>query len=270
MANWNKIGSRGNVSDRRGSPLAIGGGMGIVGVGAVLLFTYLTGGDVLGTFMNMASEGQLGALTTEDTTQYEGEDSYETFVSTVLGSTDEYWDNEFGGAGETYTPPELVLFRGGTQSACGGASSMVGPHYCPIDSKIYLDETFFNELETRLGAEGGDVAEAYVIAHEVGHHVQNELGLLGGNETNQASVATELQADCLAGAWLGSLKNEGILEDGEIREALDAASTVGDDNIQKRIQGEVQPESWTHGSSEQRIASFDRGYNGTGIESCIE
>jgi uncharacterized protein len=268
MAKWDNIGSRGNVSDRRGSPLALGG-MGIVGVGAVLLFTYLTGGDVLGTFMNMATTGQLGALQTEDTTQYEGEDSYELFVSNVLGSTDDFWRNEFTQAGRTYTPPELVLFRGGTQSACGGASAMVGPHYCPLDGKIYLDETFFNELETRLGADGGDVAEAYVIAHEVGHHVQNELGLLGEQESNQASVATELQADCLAGAWLGSLKDAGVLEEGEIREALDAASSVGDDNIQKRTQGEVQPESWTHGSSEQRSTAFNDGYAGANMESCV-
>jgi predicted metalloprotease len=146
---------------------------------------------------------------------------------------------------------------------------MVGPHYCPLDSKIYLDETFFAQLQTRLGAQGGDVAEAYVMAHEVGHHVQNELGILNVSEDNEGSIATELQADCFAGLWLGSLKSEGILEEGEIREALDAASTVGDDNIQQRTQGEIQPESWTHGSSEERVQWFTAGYNGAGMESCM-
>lgn len=268
MADWNKLSQRGNVSDRRGNRLAIGGGLGVAGVGLTLLLTYLSGGDVLGTFLNIASQEAL-TINQEDTTQYEGQDPYEQFVSTVLGSTDAYWSQQFQTQGETYTPPELVLFRGQTQSACGGAASMVGPHYCPLDSKIYLDETFFNELQTRLGAQGGDVAEAYVIAHEVGHHVQNERGLLDTSQSNQASVATELQADCFAGLWLGSLKGEGVLEDQEIKEALDAASTVGDDNIQQRTQGEIQPESWTHGSSEERTDAFTRGYNGADMQSCL-
>lgn len=243
--------------------------MGILGIGAVLLFTYLTGGDVLGTFLNIASQQPITA-NVEDTSQFQGEDSYEAFAAAVLGSSDAYWSQEFTEHGRTYALPELVLFRGGTQSACGGASSMVGPHYCPVDSMIYLDETFFEELQTRFGAEGGDVAEAYVIAHEVGHHVQNQLDLLQHNGGNQASIAAELQADCLAGAWLSSLQDEDILEEGEIREALDAASTVGDDNIQSRTQGEVQPESWTHGSSEDRIAAFNDGYKGGELESCVE
>lgn len=268
MADWNKIGQRGSVSDRRGNRMAIGGGLGVAGVGLTLLITYLSGGDVLGTFLNIASQEAL-TINQEDTTQYEGVDSYEQFVSTVLGSTDEYWTQQLQTQGATYTKPELVLFRGQTQSACGGAASMIGPHYCPLDSMIYLDETFFDELQTKLGAQGGDVAEAYVIAHEVGHHVQNELGLLGTSQNNEASVATELQADCFAGLWLGSLKNEGVLQDGEIKEALDAASTVGDDNIQERVRGEIQPESWTHGSSEQRTEAFTAGYNGTEIQSCI-
>lgn len=268
MADWNKIGQRGSVSDRRGSRAALGGGLGVAGVGLTLLLTYLSGGDVLGTFLNLASQEAL-TVNTEDTSVYEGEDTYEQFVSTVLGSTNAYWEQEFKAQGSTYAQPELVLFRGATQSACGGAASLVGPHYCPLDSKIYLDETFFSELQTKLGAQGGDVAEAYVIAHEVGHHVQNRLGLLGNTQDNAASVATELQADCFAGLWLGSLKNEGVLEEGEIREALDAASTVGDDNIQRQTQGEVRPESWTHGSSGERMESFTLGYNGSNMQTCM-
>lgn len=268
MADWKKITQRGNVSDRRGSPLAIGGGIGVAGVGLMLLFTYLSGGDVLGTFLNIASQDAL-TPNQQDVAQFEGQDPYEEFITTVLGSADQYWTNELSTQGITYTPPELVLFRDSTQSACGGASAMVGPHYCPLDSVIYLDERFFTELQSRLGAEGGDVAEAYVIAHEVGHHVQNKLKLLNASDSNATSVALELQADCFAGLWLGSLKDEDVLEEGEVREALDAASTVGDDNIQKRTGGEVQPESWTHGSSEQRVAAFNSGYNGTGLQSCI-
>lgn len=268
MADWSKITKRGNVSDRRGTSLGIGGGLGVAGIGLTLLFTYLSGGDLLGTFINIASQEAMNP-SQEDAAQFEGQDPYEEFAATVLGSTDDFWIQELNKKGITYTPPELVLFRGRTQSACGGAASMVGPHYCPLDSVIYLDETFFAELESRLGAQGGDVAEAYVIAHEVGHHVQNELNLLDASETNAASVATELQADCFAGLWLGSLKSEGVLEEGETREALDAASSVGDDNIQKRLEDEVQPELWTHGSSEQRMDAFTAGYNGAGLESCL-
>ncbi len=268
MADWSKITGRGNVQDRRGTPLALGGGLGVAGIGLTLLLTYISGGDVLGTFLNIASQEAL-TINPEDTAQFEGQDSYEDFVGRVLGSTDEYWTQELETRGTTYTPSELVLFRGRTQSACGGAASIIGPHYCPLDSTIYLDETFFSELQSYLGAEGGDVAEAYVIAHEVGHHVQNELGILDTGESNTASIATELQADCFAGLWLGSLKDEGVLEAGETKEALDAASTVGDDNIQNRTQGEIQPESWTHGSSEERMASFTTGYNGDGLSSCI-
>ncbi len=269
MADWNKISQRGNVSDRRGTPMAIGGGLGVVGLGAVLLFTYLTGGDVLGTLINVVSQESL-VVNQEDTSQYEGEDSYETFAATVLGSADSYWTQELMRRKTSYSAPELVLFRGRTQSACGGAASVVGPHYCPLDSKIYLDETFFDALQTRLGAQGGDVAEAYVIAHEVGHHVQNELGLLETDGSNRASVQTELTADCMAGLWLGSLKSEGVLEDNEIQEALDAASSVGDDNIQQTTQGEVHPESWTHGSSAERTAAFTLGYNGSGLQTCLQ
>lgn len=256
------------MSDRRGSPLALGG-MGLAGVGVVLLFTYLTGGDVLGTLFNIVAQ-EPALLTQEDAPQYEGIDAYETFAATVLGSTDDYWSNAFAAQGKTYATPTLVLFRQGTQSACGGASSMSGPHYCPLDSKIYLDETFFEELQSRFGARGGDVAEAYVIAHEVGHHVQNQLGLLGESQSsNEKSIETELQADCFAGLWAGSLKDAAVFEQNEFVEATDAAASVGDDNIQQQTSGTINPESWTHGSSEERIAALQSGYNATSIESCL-
>ncbi len=265
MAQWDKISQRGNVTDRRGLGM---GGLGVAGIGVTLLVTYLTGGDMLSALLNIAVNESTSVVSTEDAAQFEGEDTYETFVSTVLGSTDNYWNQQFQAQQAVYQAPELVLFRGRTTSACGGASALSGPHYCPLDSIIYIDETFFDELRSRLGATGGDVAEAYVIAHEVGHHVQNELGSLTFEGGNEASVAQELQADCYAGLWLGSLKGSGVLAPEEIREALDAASSVGDDNIQRRTSGEVQPESWTHGSSEDRMAWFLRGYDGSGIGSC--
>jgi uncharacterized protein len=193
------------------------------------------------------------------------------FTETVLGSNDDLWAAIFAENGLTYAPPTLVLFREATGSACGGADARVGPHYCPLDETIYLDETFFGELQSRFGAEGGDVAEAYVIAHEVGHHVQNELDIMdevqtmqqqtSGSERNQLSVALELQADCFAGVWANSIRDAGVFLPGEIEEAMDAAAAVGDDRIQETVQGRVTPENWTHGSSEDRVAWFTAGFD---------
>lgn len=250
MANWNKLGSRGHVEDRR----SMAGGVGVLGTLAIVGLTYLMGGDPISALFQL--QGGSNPLSEEERAAYEGMDSYENFSSLVLGSLDEYWAGIYTG----YEAPTLVLFRGSTSSACGGASSYSGPHYCPTDATLYLDETFFEELQGSFGAEGGDLAEAYVIAHEVGHHVQNLMGRLGGTN-NAASIEIELMADCFAGAWIGSLSDEGIYEESELTEALDAAAAVGDDNIQKRTQGTVQPETWTHGSSEQRKESFLLGYN---------
>ena len=268
MADWGKILSRGNVTDRRGTGGLAGGGI----VTLVLLMgaTYLMGGNPLDVLLQTDPAVFESVINPEDKSKFEGQDQYEVFVSTVLGSNNDYWRAAFAQEGNTYSEPALVLFRGQTTSACGGAASLVGPHYCPEDSTIYLDETFFKELTTRLGAEGGDVAEAYVIAHEVGHHVQNLLGRLNGPNTNQASIATELQADCFAGLWAGSLKTSGIFADGEISEAIDAAAAVGDDSIQKKTQGDVQPETWTHGSSADRVSAFNTGYASDSLTSCTK
>jgi hypothetical protein len=162
------------------------------------------------------------------------------------------------------------LFRNQEASGCGGATSQIGPHYCPLDQTIYLDETFFDELQSRFGAEGGDVAEAYVIAHEVGHHVQNELNIMDevqqrqqaaeGTDANALSVQLELQADCFAGVWAYDVAHLDVFLPGEIQEAIDAAAAVGDDHIQETMQGRVTPESWTHGSSAQRVEWFTVGY----------
>ncbi len=275
MANWNNLGSRGNVEDRRGmSPVALGGGgIGIGGIVLYLLFTYLTGGNPADV-INILGSSQVQEQTI-DTTKFDGQDTYEVFTSTVLGSTNDMWKGVFERNNLTYVPPKLVLFRTSTNSACGGAVSEIGPHYCPLDKTIYLDETFFDELRTRFGADSGDVAQAYVIAHEVGHHAQNLLGIMdeasnlttGANE-NEISVRVELEADCFAGLWAYSIKDRGVFEPGEIKEALDAAAAVGDDRIQKTQTGRVNPETWTHGSSAERVAWFNRGFETGSVNQC--
>lgn len=270
MADWGKIESRGEVEDRRGLAPVVGG-VSITGIALYLLVNYLSGGslqDVLPQVLEHLPTEQRQVLNSQD---YEGKDSYEVFASTVLGSNNDYWTAQFTQINRTYSAPRLVLFREATQSACGRATSEVGPHYCPLDSTIYLDETFFDELTTRFGAEGGDVAQAYVMAHEVGHHVQNELGVMSRMErsrSNDVSVKTELQADCLSGMWAGSIRDEGVLEPNEIKEAMNAAAAVGDDRIQKSVTGYVNPETWTHGSSTQRVEWFTKGYEKGILSSC--
>ncbi|MES2213911.1 MAG: neutral zinc metallopeptidase [Patescibacteria group bacterium] len=270
MASWDKLTSRGNVEDRRGfGPAA--GGVGIVGVVAYLLFTFLSGGNVdVGTVLQGIENSQVAQVENYNAEDFAGADSYEVFTSTVLGSTNDMWSSIFSQNNLTYTPPHLVLFRGSTNSSCGGAVSYVGPHYCPEDNTIYLDETFFNELTGKLGAEGGDVAEAYVIAHEVGHHAQHELGIMDqiDQTSNEDSVKLELQADCFAGLWLHSIKDLGVYEPAEINEAVDAARSVGDDRIQQATSGQINPEQWTHGSSAERVAWLNRGYSSGSIASC--
>ncbi len=270
MADWSKITRQGNVEDRRSLGPVAAGGMGITGLILLVVFSLLGGGnpeDLLYELENIPVEPQQNINKQE----FEGKDSYEVFTSKVLGSNNAMWVTLFSKMGEQYTEPRLVLFRGATQSGCGTASAKVGPHYCPIDKTIYVDETFFDELTNRFGAEGGDVAEAYVLSHEVGHHVQNELGIMEAvqdSNSNEQSVKLELQADCFAGLWANSLKNQGIFEPGEIHEAIDAAAAVGDDRIQEKVTGTINPESWTHGSSEQRVSWFDTGYNSGSLAQC--
>lgn len=245
------------------------GGLGGVGIIVYLLISLLGGGsgfeDVIGQLEPATAPAQ------DQPAEFQGEDDYEVFAKTVLGSTNDTWIPIFEQSGLQYVEPTLVLFRDSTQSACGGASSAVGPHYCPLDETIYIDETFFDELVSRFGAEGGDVAEAYVIAHEVGHHVQKRIGVLeqvqtaqrstgSQEEANDLSVRLELQADCFAGIWAYSLRDEGVFLPNEIQEAMDAAAAVGDDRIQEAVEGQVSPERWTHGSSEQRVDWFTRGF----------
>ncbi|CAN7418547.1 KPN_02809 family neutral zinc metallopeptidase [Pararhizobium sp. LjRoot238] len=205
------------------------------------------------------------------------EEETKAFVSTVLAETEDTWNGIFQASGETYQEPKLVLFRDGINSACGMASSASGPFYCPGDRKVYLDMAFFDELAQRFEA-SGDFAEAYVIAHEVGHHVQNLLGILpkvnaqrqrmSEVDSNQTSIRVELQADCFAGIWGKYTEQKGLLEQGDLEEALNAATQIGDDTLQKRTQGYVVPESFNHGTSAQRSKWFKRGFDSGKLSAC--
>jgi predicted metalloprotease len=273
---WRKLEKSSNVQDRRGMPsrgAAIGGGgVGIAAVLAIVLSMCGGGTDLSQLAPMLEGLGAPAAAPQDVGTVPADPESVEEreFVEAVLGSTETLWNDMFAGSGTAYQPADLVLFSGSTSSACGGANSQVGPHYCPPDQTIYIDLDFFGELQARFGARGGDFAEAYVIAHEVAHHVQNVLGISDDvrqlqqqhpDDSNDLSVRIELQADCLAGVWANSIyQRDGVLQPGDIEEGLDAAASVGDDRIQEAIQGRVTPESWTHGSSEQRVNWFTTGY----------
>ncbi|MDQ5950919.1 MAG: hypothetical protein QG639_196 [Patescibacteria group bacterium] len=274
MADWKKILSRGHVEDRRSLTPAVTGGISLAGIALFLVVNYLSGGSIEGGLQEVGRtvlEQQMQPAQTQDTSEFVGTDPYEEFASIVLGSNNDLWSQKFSTLDEQYTNARLVLFRQATESSCGVATSEVGPHYCSLDNTIYLDETFFDEMTNRFGAQGGDVAQAYVIAHEVGHHVQNELGSLDKvfqEADNSSSVKLELQADCYAGVWAHSIKDLGVMEPGEIREAMDAAASVGDDRIQQKVQGYVNPETFTHGTSEERELWFVTGYNTGDFNAC--
>jgi len=254
-----------NVEDGRGGgggKTALGGGVGIIIVVLGLIF----GKDLTGLVSQLPQGG-----TTEVKQGVPANDAQGQFVSGVLESTEQVWDKEFEAMGKTYEHPKMVLFSDGVQTACGSASSAVGPFYCPGDHKVYIDLTFYDELKNRFGA-AGDFAQAYVIAHEVGHHVQNLLGIsdklqqargqVSEKEYNRLSVKLELQADFFAGLWAHNAQNlkDFKLDEGDIEEALTAANAIGDDKLQKQATGEVTPDSFTHGTSQQRMYWFKKGF----------
>jgi predicted metalloprotease len=216
-----------------------------------------------------------GGQVTENRSQ--ASDEMSQFVGVVLAETEDVWNGIFQAEGQQYKEPTLSLFSGQVQSACGFASSASGPFYCPRDQMVYLDTTFFDQLERQLGA-SGDFAQAYVIAHEVGHHVQNLIGVLpkfnqmrqtmGEAEANEMSVRVELQADCFAGVWAHFTAQKGLLEQGDVEEALNAAQQIGDDTLQKRTQGYVVPESFNHGTSQQRQEWLARGMQSGRLQDC--
>lgn len=268
MAQWDDITSEGNVEDRRSAaPTAvIAGAGGLVALLLTLGLNYLglnipqsTVEEVLSTVQSL----QAGrARQSAQPAEFQGNDSYEVFTKKVLGSTDDVWTNIFQQNNRVYAKPKLVLFRQATESGCGIAMTQVGPHFCPADDTIYLDETFFDELHTRFGSNIGQVAQAYVIAHEVGHNVQNQLGVFGtsGSMNASDSIDIELQADCYAGIWAYAQAKNGLFENGDIDQALSAAAAVGDDHIQQVEGARINPETWTHGSSAERVNAFTVGY----------
>lgn len=267
---WRNLERSGNVEDRRGRTATIAGGVGGLGViGVILALLFGGGGGGVGDLLNQLNNAQTPTQT-QDSGEFEGIDDDEAFVQAILGSTETLWSEIFAASQRTYDPATVVLFREATGSACGGASSATGPHYCPLDETVYIDLTFYDELQQRFGASGGDFAEAYVLAHEVGHHIQNELGIMDDvralqqsqpADANDLSVRLELQADCLAGVWAYSIYQRGdVLEPGDIAEGINAAEAVGDDRIQQTTTGRVNPESFTHGTSEQRVEWFNVGY----------
>lgn len=264
---WRGGSESGNVEDRRGmgGPIAIGGG--IIGVIA-LLFNLLTGGNVDPSQLQLPGDSGGGRQLSAE--EQAAQDTLARFSKVTLHYTEEVWNQVLPQqANVQYTNPILVLFTGAVQSACGNASSATGPFYCPGDHKLYVDLSFFNELSNRFGA-SGDFAMAYVIAHEVGHHIQYLLGTsdkmdrirrqVSEEEYNKYSVRLELQADFFAGVWAHYEQGKGILEAGDIEEALNAANAIGDDRLQKEAQGQVVPESFTHGTSAQRMYWFKKGY----------
>ena len=259
-----------NMEDRRG----LSGGKAVVGggiIGIIILLVNVFGGEnaqqitpILEQFNQQNTQTESRALTPEEIK--EGE-----FVKTLLADNEDIWTKIFEENNLTFEAPKMILFSGQVQTACGGASSASGPFYCPGDKTIYMDMTFFEELRTRFGAEGGDFAVAYVLAHEFGHHIQTLLGTSAKvrqlqesrseTEGNKLSVALELQADFYAGLWTHyNEKQNAMLDPGDIEEALSAANAVGDDAIQKKMQGQVVPDSFTHGTSEQRMYWFNRGF----------
>lgn len=254
-----------NVDDRRGiggGGIAVGGG--ILGVIVLLINYFIGGGGGDGTQLPLPNQGQ--PMSAEEQA---AQDEQAKFVKVVLAETEDVWHQLLQQAGRKYTDPTLVLFSGSTQSACGFASSATGPFYCPGDQQVYIDLSFYDELRNRFGAPG-DFAMAYVVAHEIGHHVQKLLGIsdeidrlrqrLSEGEFNKYSVRLELQADFFAGVWAHYEQGKGILEKDDIDEALNAANAIGDDRLQKEAQGYVVPESFTHGTSEQRMYWFKKGY----------
>ena len=265
MANWDSFDVSGNVEDRRGMAPALMGGGGIVALLLALGLNFLglnvSPADVERVLQTTQVLQGSKADPASQPTEFRGEDSYELFTKKVLGSTDATWNSIFTQSGLTYENPRLVLFRQATQSGCGAAVSQSGPHYCPADSTIYLDETFFEQLKNQFGASTGEAAQAYVISHEVGHHVQAQLGALtGARPSNEESIQLELQADCYAGVWAYTVKNQGGFTEADLEQALSAAAAVGDDRVQQSTTGYVDSESWTHGSSEQRVTAFKTGY----------
>ncbi len=269
-----------DVRGRRvgGGTMAIGAGGGGLGLIVVIVYLLLGGnpGDLTGlSGTTVGDEPNASAAANECQSGAQANERDDCRIVGYVNSVQAYWKAEFASADQTYVPVQTTFFTGQVQTGCGGASAASGPFYCPADKYVYIDLGFFDELKSRFGASGGPLAQAYVIAHEYGHHVQDLLGILdsssGGAGADSDSVRTELQADCFAGVWVSHAQETGFLEpvtQAQINDALNAAAAVGDDRIQASVQGVVNPESWTHGSSDQRQRWFVNGYDSGDPSSC--
>jgi len=275
---WQRARKSRNVEDRRGRRMAAtGGGLGLGGIAIVVVISLALGKNpmemlgLVGQFTGGSAQNAGQAAPVDDEAS--------RFIAAILGETEDVWSSLFAQMGRRYEPPRLVLFSDRVQSACGTASSAVGPFYCPGDRQIYIDLSFFRQMESRLGG-GGDFAEAYVIAHEVGHHIQTLIGVTGRvNDARRRGrdlegdggllVRQELQADCLSGVWAHhAQQRHAWLEPGDIEEALNTASAIGDDRLQRQSSGTVVPDSFTHGTSEQRVRWFRTGFESGQFERC--
>jgi len=267
-----------NIEDRRSSGPRLGGRRGTIGIGTVVLALVAIYFGVDPSVVLQMADGTAPMQQQQTSTQPPADDPQTRFVAKVLGETEDTWSTIFQeNLNRQYVPPKMVLFRGATPTACGTGQSAMGPFYCPGDSKVYIDLSFFDEMERQLNAPG-DFAQAYVIAHEVGHHVQHLLGISDKvdqlrqshpSQANALSVRMELQADCFAGLWARRADQaRNILETGDIEEGLNAATAIGDDTLQKKSQGYVVPDAFTHGSSAQRVKWFKRGLDSGDIRQC--
>jgi predicted metalloprotease len=282
---WGSMRDSGNVEDQEsaGPARGLGGGFKLGGVGlvAVLAISWFLGLNPLDVLRSLqggeSSSGPTQSAPAPSASAPGARDEIKEFIARVLGDTEDTWSAIFKKMGREYRPPKLVLFRGAVDSACGLASSAAGPFYCSPDDRVYLDRSFFEELSKRFGAPG-EFARAYVIAHEVGHHVQNQLGITGKvaqqrgraseARSNALSVLVELQADCFAGIWGHYAKQRGLLDPGDVEAGLAAAAAIGDDRIQQQSGGRVSPESFTHGSSAQRVRWFRSGLDSGDVNQC--
>jgi predicted metalloprotease len=293
---WRGRGGGGRIEDRRGSGggFGRGGGMGMPipipmgragggGLGTILLVVVVFlvlrgcgGAEGFGVDPGTAGLPQAPSATPQSDLNAPPADEAAQFVDFVAGDVDRTWTRLFSESGQRYEPATIVLYDDAVSSGCGNTPATVGPFYCPLDSKVYLDLEFMNQLQQRLGAQG-DFAQAYIVAHEIGHHVQNVLGYekqlreaqrRDPERANELSVRFELQADCLAGVWGHSTQKRNLLESGDVEAGLKAAAAIGDDTLQKQSGGQVSPESWTHGSSEQRMKWLRRGLESGTIDSC--
>ncbi|WP_294827057.1 neutral zinc metallopeptidase [uncultured Gilliamella sp.] len=269
-----------NIEDRRSqSGSELGTRIPIGGKGRVVLFIVVLIAGYYGVDLTGLLNSDVIDLnsTPQNSAEYAIDDPQAAkFTSVILASTEDYWSQEFKHLGKTYIPPKLVLYTGSTQTSCGTGQTFMGPFYCSIDQTVYLDTSFYQEMKQRLGG-GGDFAQGYVIAHEIGHHVQNLLGTFNQLKQfkqysdvsdNQLSVRLELQADCYAGLWGNAVQKQNLLEVGDIEQALNTTEAIGDDRLQRQRDGYVVPDSFTHGTSKQRYAWFKKGFDSGSIEQC--